>query len=102
MSYSKNIITISFSENHAKLLRSLKKDGYFPSMGSVVRYCINYTIPKLLPKIKQLDTFIENHDVIDVIKTLKEFGYIIHRGNQPRKEIPMLSINQNGENIPLQ
>lgn len=102
MSYNHNIISIEFPRTQAKLFRSLKKDGYFPSLGSIVRYCINYSIPRLLSEIRALNNYIENNNHYHIIKTLQKFGYIIHKGSQATKKIPMLSINHDGVNTPVQ
>lgn len=97
-----NAIGVSLTDNHKKLLGMLKDNGYFPSMASVIRYCINYATPKLLKEIKELNIAIEKNDVLNIITKLKEFGYVIHKGNQATKAIPIISITNNGVNIPIQ
>ena len=102
MNYNYKRLSITLSRNHDKLLRNIKESGYFPTISEIIRYCISYTAPKLLREIEGLKDLIENGDTFNVIKKLKEFGYIIHRNRQPTKKIPILSINHNGENIPIQ
>lgn len=102
MSNFRGITGISLTEKHDKMVRKLKASGYFPSLSAVIRYCINYALPKLIKEVREFDDFIEEDNMVDMLKKLKEFGYIIRRGNQPVKKIPIISVLNKGINEVIQ
>jgi len=99
---SVKIVSYSISSQHDKLFQELKKSGYFPSKSAVVRYCINHTTIKLITDLRQLNEYIKNNEIVNVLNKLREFGYVIYRGKQKRKHIPILTVNHNNINEVIQ
>ena len=96
------IVTFSISKQHDLLFQELKEKGYFPSKSAVVRYCINHTTVKLMSDIKELTEYIKNSEIFNILNKLRDFGYIIYRGKQKKKHIPILSILHNNTNEVIQ
>lgn len=94
--------SVTLSDKQLKLFRELKKNGYFPSVSAIVRFCINLSLPKLIKEVKILDYYIQNSNQFDVIKRLQSFGYTISKNRQAILKKPILSVVINGKNEVIQ
>lgn len=86
---------------HAVIIK-IKDLGYFPSKSAIIRRCLNIGLPKILKHAIELNSYIQNNDLISVFDYLKENGFTIHKGLQPRKTKPIVSTYINGKNMVIQ
>jgi len=97
MTKTTTIITVSIANQQRQLFENLKKHGYFPSISAGIRYCINASITSLKHEILELNQYIKDDDLINILKSLKKFGYTIHRERPSSAKNPMISIpTENG------
>lgn len=92
-------ISFCLSQKYYTLFKKIKNIGYFPSISSIIRYCIEQQIDTLINNINKINNAIKNNNLPKILKYLKQNGYIIYQNSQKWKHIPLGNIFHKSNNI---
>lgn len=91
-------ISLMMSKKHYEIMKKLKAQHFYPSISAIIRESLRIALPKILKNTSEIEKFINNNDIINVLEYIKNHGYIIYNLNHPRKRIPLGNIYFNSDN----
>lgn len=95
-------ISLMMSKKHYDIMTKLKYQHFYPSISAIIRDALRIALPEILKSTTEVKDFIDNNDITNVLKYVKEHGYIIYNAKQPRKHIPLGNIYYNSHNEVIQ